>query len=351
MSQISTGANPVGRYNSPPGRDDAAGRESAVSWAAIFAGAAGAAALSLLLLILGTGLGLTAVSPWTMEGIGAATFGFATIAWLTFTQIAASGMGGYLAGRLRTKWASVHADEVFFRDTAHGFLSWAVASLLMAAVLASVAGSIVSGGFRAGAEVAGGAASALGTAGGAAASTAGDTDTDEIRDAIGYMVDRLFRSESGPWAGRSVQQAPRTEREADLQREADASSQQRVDQREGPQARASARDASEIPIGEVTRIFARALWTGELPEDDERYVGRLIAQWTDLSQDEATRRVSDSFDDIQNTFDEMETTAREVAEQAREGTAYGALWVFVALLIGAFMASLMAVFGGRQRDT
>ncbi|HSM26564.1 MAG TPA: hypothetical protein VK855_00500, partial [Thioalkalivibrio sp.] len=117
-----------------------------MSWAAIIAGAAGAAVLSLLLLILGTGLGLSAVSPWTMEGISAATFGIATIAWLSFTQLAASGMGGYLAGRLRTKWTAVPTDEVFFRDTAHGFLSWAVASLLTAAVLTSVVGSIVGGG-------------------------------------------------------------------------------------------------------------------------------------------------------------------------------------------------------------
>ena len=93
---------------------------SAVSWAAIFAGAAGAAALSLILLILGTGLGLSSVSPWADRGASASTFGVSTIVWITFTQLAASGMGGYLAGRLRTRWASTHTDEVYFRDTAHG---------------------------------------------------------------------------------------------------------------------------------------------------------------------------------------------------------------------------------------
>jgi len=70
-----------------------AGSRSAASWAAIFAGAVGAAALSLLLQILGTGLGFSVVSPWSMEGIGASTLGFAAIAWLTFTQLAASGVG------------------------------------------------------------------------------------------------------------------------------------------------------------------------------------------------------------------------------------------------------------------
>src|SRR5690242_19838439 len=94
---------------------------SAVSWGAILAGAAAAAALSLILLILGTGLGLASVSPWAHNSVSAETFGVATILWVTFTQLAAAGLGGYLAGRLRTKWVAVHSDEVYFRDTAHGF--------------------------------------------------------------------------------------------------------------------------------------------------------------------------------------------------------------------------------------
>src|SRR5664279_5772879 len=127
---------------------------SAVSWGAIVAGGAAMAALSLILLMLGTGLGLSSVSPWAHNGIGAATFGVSTILWVTFTQLIASGMGGYLAGRLRTKWVAVHTDEVYFRDTAHGFLAWAVASLATAALLTSVIGSIVSSGIQAGVEMA-----------------------------------------------------------------------------------------------------------------------------------------------------------------------------------------------------
>ena len=127
---------------------------SAVSWGAIVAGAAGAAALSLILLMLGTGLGLSSVSPWAYSGVSATTFGVSTILWLTFTQLVASGMGGYLAGRLRTKWVAVHTDEVYFRDTAHGFLTWAIAALATAALLTSVIGSIVNSGFQAGASVA-----------------------------------------------------------------------------------------------------------------------------------------------------------------------------------------------------
>ncbi len=156
--------------------------------AAILAGAAGAAALSLLLMILGTGLGFSAVSPWRMEGISATTFGVAAIAWLSFTQLAASGVGGYLAGRLRTKWMDVHTDEVYFRDTAHGFLTWAIASLLTAVILTSVMSSIGSG-VRASAEVVGKAAgAAAGTAAGSTAMMAArGADADEEGNSLGLL--------------------------------------------------------------------------------------------------------------------------------------------------------------------
>src|SRR5262245_10012517 len=107
----------------------------AVSWGAVFAGAVGAAVLSLVLIVLGTGLGLAVVSPWSGDGISATAVSVSTIVWITVVQILASVLGGYLAGRLRSRWVTVHTNEVFFRDTAHGFLAWAVGTLLMATLL------------------------------------------------------------------------------------------------------------------------------------------------------------------------------------------------------------------------
>ena len=127
---------------------------SAVTWSAVFAGAATTAALSLILLILGVGLGLSAVSPWSQSGVNAITLGITTIIWLTATQVIASGMGGYLAGRLRTRWDGVHNNEVYFRDTAHGFLSWGVATLVTVVLLTSTIGSILGTTINAGASVA-----------------------------------------------------------------------------------------------------------------------------------------------------------------------------------------------------
>lgn len=103
---------------------------------AILAGAAAAtAALSLILLMLGTGLELSSVSPWAFSGVSSTTFGVSAILWLTFTQLVApEWRDGYLTGKLRIKWGAVHTDEVYFRDTAQGFLFWAVAALATAAL-------------------------------------------------------------------------------------------------------------------------------------------------------------------------------------------------------------------------
>src|SRR6202521_5648451 len=116
------------------------------SWPAVLAGAFASAALSLSLLASGTGIGLASVSPWSNMGASAAAIGIGAIVWLIVTQVVAATIGGYLAGRLRTKWTNIHTDEVYFRDTAHGFLVWSVGLVITAAFLASAASSMVGGG-------------------------------------------------------------------------------------------------------------------------------------------------------------------------------------------------------------
>jgi hypothetical protein len=116
----------------------------------VFAGAAGAAVLSLVLFVLGTGLGLAAISPWSHDGISGTTASVSSIVWITVVQLLASALGGYLAGRLRTRWVTVHTHEVYFRDTAHGFLAWSVSTLLMATLLSSAVGGVLATGAKAG---------------------------------------------------------------------------------------------------------------------------------------------------------------------------------------------------------
>ena len=293
---------------------------SAVSWSAIVAGAAAAAALSLILLILGTGLGLSAISPWADNGIGATTFGVSTILWVTFTQLVASALGGYLAGRLRTRWVDVHTDEVYFRDTAHGLLAWAVASLATAALLTSVIGSIVNAGAQAGATLTGGVATTAmaGTAAGAAAAASDTTKAES--GPMAYLLDSLFRKDID--AGQAAGATPGNVTE----------------------------QATPVQAAEVARIFLNSVRSGPLPAEDVRYVGQVVAQRTGLNQANAEKRVAEVYTRAQTTLLSAETAAREAADKARKASAYGALWIVISLLLGAFAASFAATYGGRRRD-
>jgi hypothetical protein len=286
---------------------------SAVSWTAIFAGAAAAAALSLILLVLGAGLGLSAVSPWSQAGIAATTFGVSTILWITLTQVLASGMGGYLAGRLRTRWLSAQRDEVYFRDTAHGFLSWAVATLVTAAVLTSAVSAIAGGTVEASASMVGGAASATTSA---VAMVGAQSKASDSSGPLSYLTDRLFRKDpSTPATGPVI---------------ADSN--------------------NSTSTAEVSRIVMNSMASGALPADDVQYIGQLVAQRTGLTQPNAERRVTDMFTRAQSQVRDAQTTAKQAADTARKTSAYAALWLFVSLLAGAFVASFAATFGGRQRD-
>ena len=118
---------------------------SAISWSAVIGGAFAAAALSLVLLTLGAGIGLSAISPWSYRGASASTVSAGAILWLIIVQILASALGGYLAGRLRTKWVSIHTHEVYFRDTAHGLLVWCVGLVIAAGFLASAVAAVAGG--------------------------------------------------------------------------------------------------------------------------------------------------------------------------------------------------------------
>src|SRR6185437_15674899 len=115
---------------------------SAVEWAAIVGGALGAVGISIILFTLGSGLGFSTVSPWAWSNSVPTTFGMVAGIWLIITQWLASGLGGYLTGRLRTKWVGIRTDEVFFRDTAHGFLAWALATVLVATFFGLAAAAV-----------------------------------------------------------------------------------------------------------------------------------------------------------------------------------------------------------------
>jgi hypothetical protein len=272
-----------------PGADTGEPSVAGVSWAAVTAGAVVSCALTLVVLAFGIGLGLSVVSPWGGSGVSATTFKIGTGLYLVVIAMLSSSIGGYIAGRLRSRWIGVHSDEVYFRDTAHGFVAWAFAAVLGAVLLASPASNLL-GGTAAG--VAQGAVSS--------ASRAGPME--------GY-VDTLLRPD-----------APAT-------------------QNSGQNSGQNAGNASD-PRGEMVRLFSSSFRNGgDLKPADREYVSKVVAARTGLSQADAEKRVND-----------VVTQAKTDMDAARKAAAQLALWLTASLLIGAFCASLAATEGGGLRD-
>jgi hypothetical protein len=274
--------------------------QSAVSWGAIAAGAVGAAALALLLIAFGAGLGLSAVSPWSDSGVSASTFKTGTGIYLVCVAVMSSAVGGYLAARLRTRWVGVHTHEVFFRDTAHGFIAWAFATLLSASALSSVTAYLANG-------------TAAGV-GGAAAQAARSVNPADI------YVDKLFRPDTAGQPASAPASSPAAGNPI-------------------PAAAPSGANSNQSRA-EVLRLWTASFQGNQaLSAADKAYVAQVVAARTGMSQADAEKRVNDVI-----------AEAKTAADAARNGAAKLSFWLTAAMLFGAFAASLAAVEGGSLRD-
>jgi hypothetical protein len=238
---------------------------SAVSWAPVFAGAIVAIATTLILIAVGSGLGFAAASPWPGAGPTATKFAIGLGIWLIVTQWLSSCLGGYITGRLRTKWTGIHTHEILFRDTAHGLLAWAVATAIVAGVALSVTSSAVS------------------AASGAAATS------------VTYATDTMLRT-THPVAGGS----------------------------------------SSTARAELAGLLGRG---NELQADDKSYLTNQVAAQTGVSPQEAQQRV-----------DTAVTSIRDAADKARKASSALSFFTALSMIIGAFIASAAAGYGGHLRD-
>jgi hypothetical protein len=192
----------------------------------------------------------------------------------------------------------VHTHEVFFRDTAHGFLAWSLATVAGALVFASVTASGVSGVAKGTSDVA------------AATSRAAQADVQNghagAGDRSAYFVDTMFRS-----------------------------------------ANSADGDKADSPA-EATRILVRSIQDGRvvLSPADKAYMAQMVAARTGLSQPEAEQRV----DTVANQLNDAEQKVRQAADVARKRAAQLSIATALSMLIGAFIASAAAALGGRIRD-
>jgi hypothetical protein len=205
-----------------------------ISWSAVVAGAVASMAISLMLLAFGFGMGFSSVSPWPSAGASLTSFAIGGAIWLLIVQWASSAFGGYLTGRLRRRWTTTHSHEVFFRDTAHGFLAWAIATIFSVVALSSAAGALV----HAGSVV--------------ASSASADSSASSLTPQS-YYVDKMLRTTSNAPGGD---------------------------------------DALRAQVG---RILTVGLTNGQLTGEDHDYLADLVAARTSIPRPDAQRRVDETF--------------------------------------------------------
>jgi len=267
-----------------------------VCWGAVIAGAIVACASTLLLTAFAVGGGLTVISPWEGEGLSATTISVVAGIGLVAMAIIASALGGYITGRMRHAWEDIHEHERYFRDTGHGLVTWALATLLTATVLAGAATHIAAG-------ASAGSIPAAGAGAAAASSSMGDR-----------YVDILLRGTPNP-----------------------STPQQLGTNATAPNSGGNANDSRE----EVSRLIAPAMRrTGEVSAADRTYLAQVVSARTGLPQDQAQQRV-----------DQTITQAKQAADQARKAAAKAAMWLAASLLAGAFAAMLGAIEGGKLRNS
>src|SRR6476659_8680833 len=282
------GPAPVTAGAAPP----AAVGSSFVAWGAVVAGAFLAAAISFVLLTFGAAIGLSATSPWPNSGVSAKVIASIAVFWAMAQQIGAFMAGGYVAGRMRSRWHET-GHEADFRDGLHGGLVWAVGVVIGAALFLSTAGSVA----KTGAETAGGAA---------AAASASNLDS---------MLRPTTVAQAGtPPAATPPASQPTTSR---------------------PRTAASADETR----AEMSRLLSSAVATGSLSGESRAYLVQIVAQRAGIPQQEAERRVDQAFN-----------AAREAADKARRAGILTGFVTAASLVLSLGAAWWAAVRGGNHRD-
>jgi hypothetical protein len=276
-----------------------ADKPSFVEWPAVFAGAVLAAALSFVFLTFGTAIGLSATSPWPGSGLSAKVIASIAVFWVLAQQIGSLMIGGYVAGRMRTRWSEA-GDEAEFRDGLHGGLVWGIGVLFSALLVFATAGAAA----RTGAEV----------AGKAAATVAGTSDPmDAVIDTmLRPTVTAQAQAAAPPPAAAAQPARPRT---------------------------AGAPAGGDESRAEISRIMASALASGALTSENRAYLAQVIVQRTGLPQSEAERRI-----------DAAVTAAREAADKARKAAILTGFVTAAGLILSLGAAWWAAMKGGQHRD-
>lgn len=308
-----------------------------VSWGAIFAGAIVAVALTALLTLLGLGIGFGSLDPAEGDTLGNVPRN--TLLWWAVISIVATGVGGFVAGRL----AGIPRG---LTGALHGLAVWSVATLLTLWLATTAVGMIL------------GAASSVVTTTARVASGVVSTAGGAIIDAGGAVTP----------SGSAVQEALRERgvTQQRIQREAqEILGEAGIGQSDLQAAQRAAGSAAENIVmrpesagSEINQLIDR-MFTGPdaviAPEERQALVNQLV-QRTGMSQQEAeavaTRwqnQASAAAERVQTVGGSTLNQAGETAVQASDDAlnvlsqvAWGMFLISLAGLVAAVMGAALA---------
>lgn len=266
-----------------------------LSWGAIAGGATVAAAIAIIFTGFAAAIGLGVVSPFGDEGLSVTSVGIIGAAWFLVTSGFAYYVGGYIAGRMRPLAGDASSDEVEVRDGLNGAVVWAIGTLIFAVIATSGTSTL----FRGASQVGSAAASAVASAG-----------ANVTEAAIDYTSDKLFRQTD---QARSVTRA-------------------------------------ELAREEAATILSRATADGELTEEDRVYLADLIASQTALTDEEASARVDEVYEEARQAAEQAAEAAEEAADAAQTTTLLLGFLTAAGFAVAFAGAWFGATMGGSHRD-
>lgn len=305
-----------------------------VSWGAIIAGAIMALAVQMVLSLLGAGIGLSAADPLHYNSPDAATYGMGAAIWWAVSSMISLFAGGWFAGHL--------AGSPNRTDAAlHGLVTWGLATILAAYVVASSVSSAVKGG----ASVVGAAGTAAVGGMASAAGPAKDAIQQQLQ-ANGISMDSL-KSQAQQLLTQTGQPALQPDA---LKNQANAATQQlngAAENTGSPQAQQQ--DLQTV----VQRVIASGSDT--VQQADKDALVNVVMARNGMSRQDAQQRVDQWVTTYQQARaklaqakEEAEAKAREMAQKTAEATAHAAIGAVIALLLGALAAGLGGFVSGRR---
>ena len=301
-----------------------------VSWGAVVAGVVIAVATQMVLSLLGAAIGLSTIDPMRYSSPDVSTFGIGAGIWWGISSILSLFVGGWVAGHLA---ASPEKTDAIL----HGLLTWGLAAIVTAYLLASAVGSVV----RGGASVVGTAATVTASGAAAVAGPAADAAKRQL-EANGISWDAI--------KGQAQQLLAQTGKPA-LQPGAIAD---KADSATDPATNTAANAGSPA---DFQAVIQKIIDSGKSTVDqvDRDAAVNVVMARSGLTKPEAEARVDGwikTYQQARAKFDEQkaaaEAKAREVADATAKASSLASFAAFLALLVGASAAALGGMSAHRR---